>query len=190
MSRDKRAPVIPCDTRPHGTSHVSKPARAWPGRSHSKHHRLSARRRRTVESPSTNDPWDHGRCCLRPRSSRLRSADTYNLLASDLVNADVRPTLSGLLLRANSSSQPRRAQTAATPRVPSALERPHSALVADEDRQPRGRRPCGPPRPTVSFQSSIDSVAIESAAFTPAAACWPSGERLALPGCGLVLRRL
>jgi hypothetical protein len=32
--------------------------------------------------------------------------------------------------------------------------------------------------------------ASESSAFTPGAACWPSGERLAPPGRGLVLRRL
>ena len=31
--------------------------------------------------------------------------------------------------------------------------------------------------------------ALRSSAFTPAAVCWPSGERLAPPGRGLVLRR-
>jgi hypothetical protein len=41
----------------------------------------------------------------------------------------------------------------------------------------------------LSFQSSINSVAIESAAFAPAAACWPPGERLALPDSGLALGR-
>ena len=82
MSRERRAPVIPYDTPPGGTSRVSKPARAWHGRSHSEHPPAvrSAQADRRVRRPSANDPWDHSRCCFRPGGVARSSHAAWLLL--------------------------------------------------------------------------------------------------------------